>query len=411
MDGIWKYFATRQLAALIAGSFALIFAVTAAAQPAAKGKPKVYVFSFVKADDVSTVVFNKVEQYFSTLFEMSSKLQIVTDKELKKEQTQKAVEEKRKTTTVSEPWLEEADDLLWKGKDFLVKKAYGDAIASLTQARDLYEEHYLELRDYDKLVDATLQLSISFFMAGYKDDGEELLKDVLVWRPTLAVDKKKYPADFMNAIERLRKQMEKRKGGVLRIEATSADGARVFVDGLLKGKLAGDQAGIDVDGLYRGRHYIQVVKDGYKIFAKKVGVPKAGRTSKVVAELVQLEQQERTAGSELEQLSFDVFQYAKTGDFGVEFSRKAKDFADQAQVPYLLFGYVSKESKGTKLTLFLFKADWSALAEVEPASFDENLTNLQVNLLFLEANLAQALKTFPKERTVRGIPAVYVKKV
>jgi len=97
------------------------------------------------------------------------------------------------------------------------------------------------------------------------------------------------------------------------------------------------------------------------------------------------------------------------GDFKMKFSKRAKKFADKAQVPYLLFGFVSKEAKGTKLTLFLFKAEWSGLAEVEPVAFDDNLTNLQVNLLFLEANLAAALQKFPKDRVVRGTPQVYLR--
>jgi len=291
-----------------------------------------------------------------------------------------------------------------------VKKSYSKAINSLNRAKELYEEHYLELRDYDKLVDATLQLAIAFFQAGYKDNGEELLKDVLVWRPTLVVDRKKYPKNFTGSLEQLKGLLENRKGGTLRVEASPADGAKVFVDGLLKGTMTGGKTGVDVKGLYRGRHYVQVIKEGHRIWAKKVGVPKTGRTTKVVAELSEAPREEvATGGGEWEGMAFKTYEYGLSGDFGMKFSRQAKKFADKAQVPYLLFGFVSKESKGTKLTLFLFKAEWSGLAEVEPVNFDQNLTNLQVNLLFLEANLTSALAKFPKNRIVRGEPDVYRK--
>jgi len=381
----------------------------AVAQPTQKERPKVYLFPFVKADDVSVVVFNSINKQFETLFEMSQKMELINEKGLQAEQVEKARDEKRKTTQLMPEWLEQADDLLWTGKDQIVKKDFEAAVKSLTKARKLYEEHYLELRDYDKLVDVTLQLAIAFFQAGYGDDGEEYLKDVLVWRPDLAVDPKKYPKELVDALARLRDMMSKRKGGVLRVEATPAEGSQVFVDGMLKGTLGAGQTGIDVEGLYRGKHYVQVVRDGFKIYAEKVGVPPEGRTAKVVANLESAPDEGAVAvGGDLNKLAFEVYQHSVTGDFTVEFARQASDFSNQSQVPYLLFGFVSKENTGFKLTLFLFKAEWSALAEVDPVVFDANLANLQVNLLFLEANLSEALTTFPKNKTVRGVPAVYV---
>jgi hypothetical protein len=372
------------------------------------GKPKVYCFTFVKGEGVSEVVFNKIHKYFLTLFKMSTKLELLSDEELTDAEKAKAKEEKRKSTQVSAPWLEKADGLLWQGKDLLVKNDFQGAIKNLEEAKQLYEEHYLELRDYDKLVDATLQLAISFFMAGYKDNGEELLKEVLVWRPDTGLERKKYPKEFMDSLDSLKALMENRKGGTVRVEVTPSEGAKIFVDGILKGTLAAGQDGVDILGLYRGKHYIQVTKDGYQIWAQKAGVPELGRTSKIVAELTAAAEEapEETSG-EWEALAFQTYQFAVTGDYAMKFSQTAKKFADKAQVPYLLFGFVSQEKKGTKLTLFLFKSEWSGLAEVEPVSFDENLTNLQVNLLFLEANLASSLAKFPKEKVVRGEPEVY----
>lgn len=380
---------------------------TADAQPADGGKPRIYVFSFVKGEEVSDVVFNKIQQYFLTLFKMSAKLTVVTDEDLKSQVAQEEKAAIREQARQMAPWLEKADNLLWKGKDLMVKKSYSDAIQTLTEAKELYEKHYLELRDYDKLVDVTTQLAISFFLAGYADNGEELLRDVLVWRPDFYVEKKKYPKNFVDSLERMRGMMEKRAGGPVRVEVSPAEGAQVYVDGLLKGTLSGGKTGVDVEGLYQGRHYVQVFREGYEIWAQRVGVKPAGRSTKVVATLQESRDSGPAVAGDMEGESFKVYQYALTGDFSPRFSKEATAFAQKAQVPYLLFGFVSKEARGTRLTLFLFKGAWSALAEVEPVAFDDNLTNLQVNLLFLEANLASALQTFPKSRVVRGIPDVY----
>ncbi len=221
------------------------------------------------------------------------------------------------------------------------------------------------------------------------------------------VDRKKYPKEFVDSLESLKILLEGRKGGKVRIEVAPAEGAKVYVDGLLKGTLGGGKKGVDVDGLYRGKHYVQVIKDGYEIWAQKVGVPSPGRTKKVAATLKEAKVEVVAAGGDWEGLGFKVYDFATTGEYGMKFSKQAKVFADRVQVPYLLFGFVSAETRGTKLTLFLFKAEWSGLAEVEPVGFDENLTNLQVNLLFLEANLASALAKFPKNKVVRGTPEVY----
>lgn len=380
------------------------------APKAAPTKPRVFVFPLVKGDAVSDLVFNKVERDFQSLFKLSNKFEVVTDAQVKQAEEEKAAQERRTNTVQIPEWLEQANALLWQGKDLLVKKDFAKAIEVLTQAREIYEEHRMELREYDSYVDATLQLAIAFYEAGYKDNGDELLKDVLIWRPDLVVDKKKYPQSFVKAFDEHKGLLEKRKGGTIRVEAVPADGAMVYVDGRLRGTLSKDKPGIDIEGLYRGRHYVQVMLENHEIFAKETGVPEVGRSEKIVANLNPIKKKETgPASAAVEGASFKVYQYALTGDFDVAFSRDASKFAEQAQVGYLLFGYVSKEPRGVKLTLFLFKADWSALAEVDPVVFDDNLTNLQVNLLFLEANLSEALQTFPKNKLVRGKPAVYVK--
>lgn len=402
-------FLGTRMVSILAGTATMLVILAAYGQPAQAPKPRVYVFPFVRGEGVSDTVFQKVHQYFLTLFKMSTKLELLTDDDVSKAQKARKTEEKRKSTAMMAPWLETADNLLWSGKDYIEKKEYEKAIEALSKARKMYEANYLELRDYDKLVDATLQLATAFFYAGYKDNGEEMLKEILVWRPTLAVDRKRYPKEFIESLEQLKVLLEKRKGGTIRVESVPADGAKVFVDGLLKGTLKSGQSGVDIPGLYRGKHYLQVVKDGYAIWAKKIGVPPHGRTSKFVAKLDPLPEEKPTTSGEWEQLGFKTYEFALNGDFGVEFGKVAKQFATEVQVPYLLFGFVSSEPRGASLTLFLFKSEWSALAEVEPVSFDANLTNLQVNLLFLEANLASALEKFPKERVVRGTPAVYVK--
>ncbi len=402
---------TRRLISLLSAVILVFTASTATAQGVRGnegGKLRLYSFPLVKGAGVKDTAFNRIQRDYLNVFRMSLRFRLIEDKDIKAEVEEKEVLEKRKEAAQQAPWLDEANGLLWKGMDHIEKKEYAKAIESLMQARGIYEQHYTELQDYEKLVNSSLQLSIAFFLAGYKDNGEDLLKDVIVWRPTLVVDKKKYPKDFIAALNKLKALLTKKVTGTLRIEATPADGAKVYVDGLLKGTLGPGQSGVDIKGLMRGKHYIQVIKDGFQIWAKTSGVPSKGRTKKLVATLAPKKQKMGGMGAGMEKIAFEVYQFAKKGDYGHKFNQAAAEFASKTDVPYLLFGYVSMEGKGTKLTLFLFKEEWKATAEIEPVSFSPDLANLSVYLLYLEANLDTALRTFPKDRVVQDVPAVYL---
>ena len=402
---------TRRLVSLLSAVI-LVFAASAATAQGMRGddggKLRLYSFPLIKGAGVKDTAFNRIQRDYLNVFRMSLRFRLIEDKDIKAEVEEKEVLEKRKEAAQQAPWLDEANGLLWKGMDHIEKKEYAKAIETLMQARGIYEQHYTDLQDYEKLVNSSLQLSIAFFLAGYKDNGEDLLKDVIVWRPTLVVDKKKYPKDFIAALNKLKALLTKRETGTLRIEATPADGAKVYVDGLLKGTLGPGQSGVDIKGLMRGKHYVQVIKDGFQIWAKTSGVPSKGRTKKLVATLAPKEQKMSGMGAGMEKIAFEVYQFAKKGDYGHKFNQAAAEFASKTDVPYLLFGYVSMEGKGTKLTLFLFKEEWKATAEIEPVSFSPDLANLSVYLLYLEANLDTALRTFPKDRVVQDVPAVYL---
>ncbi|MBM4371065.1 MAG: PEGA domain-containing protein, partial [Deltaproteobacteria bacterium] len=395
--------------------FALLAAPLAASAQgdpaaAAPGKPRLYAFPLIKGAGVKDTAFSRIQRDFTNVFGMSLRFQLIGDRDVQAEISEKEVLEKRKEAAQKAPWLDDANGLLWKGMDSIEKKEYQKAIESLQQAKEIYEEHYKELQDYEKLVDSSLQLAIAFFLAGYKDNGEDLLKDVIVWRPTLVVDKKKYPKEFVESLAKLKDLLSKAETGVLRVEAAPAEGAMIYIDGLLKGTLAAGQTGIDVDGLLRGKHYVQVIKDGYQIWAEATGVPEKGRTKKIVATLAPLAQAASGMGAGMDKLAFEVYQFAQKGDYGHKFNQVAGSFAQKAEVPYLLFGIVSMEGKGSRLTLFLFKAEWKATAEIEPVSFSPDLANLSVYLLYLEANLDSALTSFPKDRVVQDVPAVYLVK-
>jgi PEGA domain len=375
-----------------------------------KQNPQIYVFPLIKAPNVSEVAFNRIQRDFLNVFSMSMRFKVILEKDLKIEISKKEIAENRKVKAKGLPWLDKADTLLWKGMDLIEKGDYKAAIESLMEAREIYESHYAELRDYEKMVDSSLQLAIAFFKAGYKDNGEELLKDVIVWRPNLVVNKKKYPKDFVESLEKMKARLTKTATGTIYVEATPPEGAKVYVDGVLKGTLSQSQRGVDLPGLIRGKHFVQIFKDGHKPWGKQTGVPKAGRTKKIVAELVKKEEKKKGGlTGALEKLSFEIYKMAQIGEYGFKFNQKANEFCEKTQMPYLLFGFINKEETGSKLTLFLFKNEWKATGMVEPVLFSKDLANLSVYLLYLEANLDGALSNFPKNKVVQGTPEVYKK--
>ena len=103
---------------------------------------------------------------------------------------------------------------------------------ALQEAMSYYEKRFDKLVDFDKYVDAALGVSLSYFYAGYEDNGEDALAPVR-FLPTTVLQARKVPKPAMEALDRLRKLYSRTPSGRIRVDS-DPPGAVVYIDGVLR---------------------------------------------------------------------------------------------------------------------------------------------------------------------------------
>lgn len=371
----------------------------AAAKPGAATAPRVLLVPFQKGDGVSDLIAQRIQEYMTTLLSMSSRMELLDASVLRK-----VADEPPPEPEVKAPAIAKADEQLWKGKELLEKKKTRPAIEQLMAALELYEANFEELRDYDKLVDAMLQLSLAYYREGYEDNGEEILTKVIVLRPDLILDARQFSTGMKEAAERVRARFRKADMGTIRVEASAT--GKVYLDGVLKGTTP-----ITLPDLHPGTHYVQVFAEGHEPWAEKFRTPKPGQTQTLQASLVATAAPAAPVADKKPEAAFaDVVGIVKSGRYAAELGGTAKPVVETASADFLFMGYVTKDRGDFLLTPFLYDAKSGRTAELEGVRFDPQLTNLQVNLLVLEDRLTAALAAFPADRVVTAVPAVYTVK-
>jgi tetratricopeptide (TPR) repeat protein len=384
-------------AALLQGLLWAGAATAATPKPGAPKVPRVLLVPFQKSEGVSDLIAQRIQEYLTTLLAMSSRMELLDASILRKPAEVAPPEPESKA-----PAIAKADEQLWKGKELLEKKKTRAAIEQLMPAIELYEEHFEKLRDYDKMVDALLQLSLAYYREGYEDNGEEVLTKAVVLRPDLILDVRQFSKGMKEASERIRARFQKADMGAIRVES-SAPGD-VYLDGVKKGP-----APLTLPDLHPGTHYVQVFAPGHEPWAEKFRTPRPGETKTLQAKLVAVAGPavEEAPGKSAEAAFKDVIGVAKSGQYAAELHRVAGPVVEAATPDYLFLGYVTKDQGDFLLTPFLYEVKSQKTAQLEGVRFDPQLTNLQVNLLVLEDRLTAAVAAFPGDKVVTVRPAVY----
>ena len=383
------------LTTTIVGSFP---AVGLAQQPPPDNRVRVYVFPMAKAPDVSRIISVKIEEFFSAILGVNDKIHVLREEDLIIRQEATA------TGPKVNAGLDQADKLVWQGKEELESKHFKEAVQTFRSAVELYQQNFAELVDYDKLVDAYLSLAVAYFGAGYEDNGTDALGEVVSLRPTVTVDRKQHSQSFVEALARVQKKYGNYKPGTVTLNSTPP-GAKVYVDGVLRGT-----SPTTVKDLQKGHHYVQMRLDGYEVYPEKIRAPLGKDTLKVDAKLkAGSPAAAEMAGVEGEFISPEpLVQYAESGNFGLNFKRAAQRFTQKANVHFLLYQYLSTSDGDYLLNLFIYDREKNEIAALQPIKFDRELTNLQVNLLEAEQVLVRGMAVFPSKGIVSDPPpAVY----
>jgi len=353
---------------------------------------RIYRLDMVHGPDVSDMMALRIEEFYKAILDVNSQFHLLMDEDLI---IGLAPEVKEKP---SNPALEKADEALWQGKEKVDRGRYRKAASLLKSAIKGYESNFTDLVDYDKMVDAYLQLAIAQFEQGYKDNARETMDILIVLRPDTRVDPRKFGSEFIEMLEGSRQRLQAKTTAQVYVTSEPM-GADVLIDGIPVGKSPST-----LSGVLPGKHYLQVRSDGMKTFGKMINLKSSSGLTTVSANL-EFDGDQEMAEVDGEYVPPDpLIPYKDTGDFGTNFKRAARYFCSKAYVNYLLYSYVARGAEGYELHLFLYDAEKGEIAELGPITMQKDLSDLQVKLLEVEEVLMRGVSAFPMNRIVQDPP-------
>lgn len=361
-----------------------------------------YFFQTGQEEGINLMARKKIDEYYRTILSMSSRLQYVSADDARARAM--ASQEKATAQPKFNPVLDEANNLLWKGKDLVRQKKWEPAIQPLTQALDIYTENHDILRDLDNLVDATFNLALAYFEGQYVDNADEKISEAVVLRPDLSFDRSTVSKGFAERFDGVAKKVLTRRSGPVTIDA-GGKAVDVYLDGVLRGK-----APVTLKELPAGVHYVQVFSPGYRAWGKRFKAPKQGDAKTFTATLELDEGGEAAPAPSADSPAARLERVPETGEFVGSFRADARAYSTQTGAEFLLFGYVHKDGERFQYSQFLYGAKQDAVVEAGYVVFETDLSDLQVKVLILEDQLYTAVSAFTSRKAVVAVPTCYKKK-
>ncbi|MCB9737758.1 MAG: PEGA domain-containing protein [Deltaproteobacteria bacterium] len=365
-------------------------------------KPALALIPLARREGVKTLAAARIEEYLRAMIEAGGVVTLIPEDVVStgrpRRKTRRA---KTPQQTEAQKQLDKADEALIAGRDGLQA---GDDLATafrlLEAAIARYEEHFVELVDFTKLVDAYARAAEAALKLGKKREAKALVTKALTIQPTFVLDNVRSYPELVELLKETRERLTKRRAGDIEVSA-NVEGAVVFVDGVRLG-----EAPAEAKDLLPGTHYVQVKKDNAEPWGRAVTV--RGRTVKVAAKL----EVEEDEGSEiaLAVRYTDIKPIPEKGEYHTKLVRNFSFmFARQIQAQYLLYGVLATTMRGIELHLFLFDFKARKVAALQPVEFASNLGNMQMKILEAEGYVRAAVASFPADRVVADVPEVYTR--
>lgn len=346
--------------------------------------PAVGIVPFVRKGDVGVLAAARIEEYLRQMLSAGDSLKPLPQKvvDTGKPLVPIVKESKEKPQSPAQKALDKADTLAATARTMVEENEDpADALKLLKAAAQRYEDNFVELVDFTKLVDVYSQAAQLSLALSDPKGAKELLEKAVVLQPTFVVDTRKASKPLQKVLTEARAGLANREGSNLTVDCSAA-GADVFVDGVRVGNcpsVASD--------LLAGTHYVQVKKAGALpwgvIFEAK------GKDASLNATL-KIEEDATSIG--LTVASEDIKAFAGSGNFHEKvFKNMAAMFSKQVGAQYLLYGVVSKSARNLELHMFLYQAKTKRTCALDKLEYQPTLGDLQMKTLDAEGRVRAAM--------------------
>ena len=359
--------------------------------------PAVGIVPFVRKGDVGVLAAARIEEYLRQMLAAGDSLKPLPQKVIDsgKPLTPIVKEVKEKPQTPAQKALDKADTLAATARTMIEENEDpADALKLLKAAAQRYEDNFVELVDFTKLIDVYSQAAQLSLGLGDAKGAKEFLEKAVVLQPTFIVDTRKASKPLQKALTEARTGLANQEGSNLTVDCSAAN-ADVYVDGVK----VGNCPSVAKD-LLAGTHYVQVKKPGALpwgvVFVAK------GKDASLSATL-KIEEDPTTIG--LTVASEDIKAFAGSGNFHEKvFKNMGALFAKQVGAQYLLYGVVSKSARNLELYLFLYQAKTKRTCAIDKLDYQPTLGDLQMKTLDAEGRVRAALSNC---KEVEELPAIF----
>ena len=221
----------------LAGTVPMASPLGAVAWAGEEDKAALGLVQFVKRGDVGNVAVARIEEYLRQMIDAGGSFRVLPEKAMatgKASAAGPAAPSPARAQAASPALkaLDKADKLVLAARDILAEgEALDDAAKLLRAAADRYEQNYVELVDFTKLLDCYASLAQVALSQGDSKLATDWITKAIALQPSFVVDGRKNNRDLKALVEQTREGMEAKPRTALTVECMQADSV-VFVDGV-----------------------------------------------------------------------------------------------------------------------------------------------------------------------------------
>jgi tetratricopeptide (TPR) repeat protein len=369
---------------LLCAVLAALLAVPVVAPPArAAQTSKVFLVRIQAAADVSPLIPRRLTEQLRAELGTADTIDLLADEEAATD-----IEVGARAVDLRD----DARKALDAGREGLGRSEYQKAAEHLQKALKAYEESAAVVDDIKPVAYALVLLAIVEGRLGREQECLKAFSRALVLQPTVSPDLAAQPQKVRKALERARKVLKAKTGGVT--VTSQPEGVDVFVDGRPSGQTPA------VLELLPGRHLIRATKPGYTPAGAAVEV-KSGESA-VVPLRLKAQSAAAAAGGDAARAAFhgEIIKRVQSGAIDVRLKDVATRFSERLGAAYLVVGYVTRGPDGYLLRVYMYRRAGNKLVELDAAKFDAELVNLSAGLYTLAEQIHQATRRFPEQRDI-----------
>lgn len=361
-------------------------------------KPALAVVPFTRRD-VGQLAVARVEEYLRQMVDAGGSVRVLSTKAVTTGKPDRAVASAPKVRPVSaaSKQLDKADTLALTARTMIEEgEDPEDALKLLQAGAKRYEDNFVELVDFTKLVDVYAQMAA--VLLGLKREGEARAAVVkaLSIQPTFVVDARKSNKQLQGLVTATRQVLADKVAGELTIECSQPE-AEVFVDGVRIGNPPATAR-----DLWQGDHYVQVRKANAAPWGRIIKLGAKAVTERATLVLDDDPANEIAGGVSPQ----DILDFAQSGSFHDKlFRNTAYLFSKQIRANYLLFGVMARSTRTYDLHLFVFHQKTKKVCALTPIDYKPDLGDLQMKTLDAEGRVRTALGGCDRDLT--ALPTVY----